>query len=194
MAKKRKGQKEDRRWALLQAALAVPLTLAARRLAVRAWTVATGEDPPVAGRPVYGEDNKEALRRFVTEVINKQNLDAIDELVAETYVDYSPLPGADATREGLRESLRELFAAFPDFQSHEQGLVAEADTVVYRGLASGTHRGDFMGTRATGRRAEFAEIHITRFADGKLVERWGLLDFAAMQQQLGLAPSAKQQS
>ena len=183
----RKGQNNDRRWTLLQAAIAVPLTLAARRVAVKAWTLATGEDPPVAGRPVYGEDNKQALRRFVTEVINSKNLDAIDELVAETYVEHSPLQGADATREGLRASLRALFASFPDFHSHEQDLIAEGDTVVYRGLASGTHGGDFLGTPATGRRTEFAEVHINRFADGKLVEHWALLDFAVMQQQLGLA-------
>jgi predicted ester cyclase len=194
MAEKRKPDKEDRRWTLLQAAIAVPLTLAARRLAIKAWSLATGEDPPVAGRPVYGEENKDAVRRFVAEVINKQNLDAIDEFVADTYIEHSPLPGMDATREGLRDSLGTLFSAFPDFHSQEEDLVAEADKVVYRGLASGTHQGDFMGSSATGKRAEFTEVHITRLADGKLVEHWGLLDFQAMQQQLGLATPSLQRT
>ena len=187
MGKKSRREKQERNWELLQAAVALPLALVARRLAVKAWTAMTGEDPPVAGRPVYGEENKEHVRRFVAEVINKQNPDALDEFVAETYVEHSPVPGTEATRDGLRDSLRVVVAAFPDFHSREEGLIAEGDAVVYRGVASGTHQGDFMGLPATGRRFEVTELHVNRFADGLLVEHWGLLDFPEMQQQLGLA-------
>ena len=184
---KKESGKRDRAWAALQAGLVLPATLASHKLAVKAWTVLTGEDPPIAGTAAHGKENKETLRRFVAEVINKQSPEAIDQFVAESYLEHSPIGQVPPTREGLRDSLGALFAAFPDFRSEEQGLLAERDEVVYRGLASGTHQGEFMGAEGTGRRFEISEVHIARLADGKLVEHWAFIDFPALQQQLGLA-------
>ena len=38
-------------------------------------------------------DNKKSIRRFVDETINNKNLDAIDELVAEDFVERVPSLG-----------------------------------------------------------------------------------------------------
>ena len=48
------------------------------------------------------EENKAIARRFVDEVLNKQNLATADELVAEDFVELDPLPGQEQGREGLR--------------------------------------------------------------------------------------------
>jgi ketosteroid isomerase-like protein len=49
------------------------------------------------------EENKRLLRRFYEE-IDKGNLDAMDELVAEDYVDHNPPPFPNLAdgREGLK--------------------------------------------------------------------------------------------
>ena len=39
------------------------------------------------------EENKLFMMRFIEETINNQNLDAIDELVAEDFVEHVPFPG-----------------------------------------------------------------------------------------------------
>jgi ketosteroid isomerase-like protein len=51
--------------------------------------------------------NKQIVRRFYEE-IDKGNIAAMDELVAEDYVDHSPppFPGIAAGREGLKQSFR----------------------------------------------------------------------------------------
>ena len=51
-----------------------------------------------------GEDNKALIRRFCKE-IDEGNLDAINELVAENYLDHSPppFPGIGSGREGLKQ-------------------------------------------------------------------------------------------
>jgi predicted ester cyclase len=53
-------------------------------------------------------------------------------------------------------------------------------------------RGDFMGMPAAGKEATWSEIHITRFADGKAVEHWGVVDQLGMLQQLGFAEAPGQ--
>ncbi|HEV8354723.1 MAG TPA: ester cyclase, partial [bacterium] len=43
----------------------------------------------------------------------------------------------------------------------------------------------------TGKQATWTEIHISRVADGKFVEHWGIVDQYSMLQQLGLVPAVK---
>ena len=46
----RQGARMQRRWNVLQGAMALAFTVAARRAALKAWNVLTGEAPPVAGQ------------------------------------------------------------------------------------------------------------------------------------------------
>ena len=47
-------------------------------------------------------DSKKFIQRFVDETINNKNLDAIDELVAEDFVEHVPFPGEGFGRRDLR--------------------------------------------------------------------------------------------
>jgi predicted ester cyclase len=60
---------------------------------------------------------------------------------------------------------------------------------VQRVTVSGTMKGAFMGTPATGKKATWSEIHIVRLANGKVVEHWANVDQMGMMQQLGLMPT-----
>jgi predicted ester cyclase len=51
-----------------------------------------------------------------------------------------------------------------------------------------THEGELMGVPPSGNRVEFMETHISRIADGKIVERWGQWDAIGMMQQIGAVP------
>lgn len=44
-----------------------------------------------------------------------------------------------------------------------------------------------MGMPASGKSATWSEVHITRFENGKAVERWAVVDQLGMLAQLGLA-------
>jgi len=52
----------------------------------------------------------------------------------------------------------------------------------------GTHSGECMGVPATGKQVNVSAIDIFRFADGKLVEHWGVTDAMALMQQFGAIP------
>lgn len=62
------------------------------------------------------EEKKLFMKRFVEEAINRKNLDAIDELVAENFVEHVPFPGQGPGREGLRYAISTFLSAFPDIQ------------------------------------------------------------------------------
>jgi predicted ester cyclase len=73
-----------------------------------------------------------------------------------------------------------------------EDLIAEVDKVAYRITYRGTHRGDFMGIRPTGKQVSFTGIAIDRFKDGKFVESWFNLDALGLMQQLGAIPQMAQ--
>ena len=134
------------------------------------------------------EDNREIGRRFVEEVINKQNLSAADELVDENFVELDPLPGQAQGREGLKQILAMLFAAFPDLHWTTEEEAAEGDKLWSRFTWRGTHRGDFLGIPPTGNQVEVNGVVIDRFEEGKMVDSRILMNELSLMQQLDVIP------
>jgi predicted ester cyclase len=64
-------------------------------------------------------------------------------------------------------------AAFPDMRYTVEDLLAEGDKVVDCLTWQATHQGEMMGIPPTGNTVRVTEMHISRIAEGKIVERWG---------------------
>lgn len=132
------------------------------------------------------EVNKALVRRFYEE-IDRGNLDAMDDLVAEDYVDHSPppFPGLPAGRAGLKQAFKIFQEATPGYHRIED-QIAEEDKVVTRLTAIGKHEGDLPGAPKTGNELKMTSITIHRIADGKLVEKWAEKDIAGFLRQIGV--------
>ena len=136
--------------------------------------------------------NKETFRRFQdamntcdAEVISK----SIDELVEPNATIRTPLPSDATGAQVLKQVWSVLLRAFPDLQLNVKDLIGEDDKVVARIVVTGTHRGDYMGVEPTGKSIAYDEIFIFRFANGRVVETWGVVDVYAQMKQLGLIPA-----
>ena len=134
------------------------------------------------------EENKAIVRKY-REAHNKNNLDALDAIVAKDLISHNALPGLPPGLEGGKMAHQGFLAAFPDTQATTEDLVAEGDRVVERYTARGTHKGPFMGAPATGKQFSIESISIYRIANGKIVEHWGEHDGVGLMMQLGLMPA-----
>ena len=132
------------------------------------------------------EENKALIRRFVSEVINKANIDAIDEFVSPDFIELDPLPGQEHGREGLKEKVSTMLEAFPGQQWVIQEQIAEGDKVVTRFMWAGTHQKEFFGLPATGKDVIVSGIEIDRVVNGQLVESQLLMDIMGLMLQLGV--------
>jgi steroid delta-isomerase-like uncharacterized protein len=133
------------------------------------------------------EGNKALVRRFYEE-IDRGNLEAMDELVAEDYIDHSPPPfPVGPGREGLKESFKLFWDATPGRHVIED-QIAEGDRVVTRLTAYGKHEGDLPGAPRTGNEMQMTAVAIHRIAEGKLAEKWSNKDELSLLQQLGVIP------
>jgi predicted ester cyclase len=134
------------------------------------------------------ETNKALVRRFYEEIDNG-NLAAMDELVAENYVDHSPppFPGLASGRAGLKQAFEIFWVATPG-QHHIEDQIAEGDRVVTRLRVAGTHENDLPGISKTGNKLETTATVTHRIEGGVLVEKWSNKDELGFLQQLGVIP------
>ena len=134
------------------------------------------------------QENIAVLGRFIEEVINQGHFDVADQIVEEGFVELDPLPGQRQGREGLKEVIAMMRAAFPDIHWVADETIASGDKVVTRFTWTGTHRGEFLGIPATGRHVQVKGVVIDRLSGGKMVDSRILMDSLGMMQQLGAIP------
>jgi steroid delta-isomerase-like uncharacterized protein len=132
------------------------------------------------------EQNAAALTKFA-EAVNTGNYDLFTAVVAPDCVDHDPAAGQVAGPQGYRALFSEMRRAFPDMKVEVAALVADEYAIAFAYTFSGTQNGPLMGIPATGRKVEIRGMQISKFADGKMVERWGSSDQLGMLQQIGAA-------
>lgn len=135
------------------------------------------------------ETNKALVRRFYEET-DKGNIDTLDQLVSEDYVDHNPppFPGLRPGLEGLKQAFKLSEVAIPGYHRIED-QIAEGDKVVTRLTWFGKHEGDLPGAPRTGNDLKMTSITIHRIANGKLAEKWSEKDALGFLQQIGVMPS-----
>ena len=133
-------------------------------------------------------DHAGTMRRAY-DLLNDGDVDGFGDLLADDFVEHEELPGLAPGKEGVKAFFRMYHAAFPDLRMEAQDVLPSGDKVVARARATGTHRGEFMGIPATGKRIDVQLVDIIRFGDDGLArEHWGVFDSMAMMQQLGVVP------
>ena len=131
-------------------------------------------------------DPKALMSRLYDEVFSNGNLGAIDELLADDFVEHEELPpGIPQGKEAPKALVSMMRGAFPDFSVAVEEMLQDGNKVITRARFSGTHEGEFMGMPPTGNRFDISVIDIVEFRDDKAIAHWGIMDSAAMMQQLG---------
>jgi steroid delta-isomerase-like uncharacterized protein len=136
--------------------------------------------------------NKATFRRF-RDAMNTCDMEfiskTVDELVEPDATIRTPLPGDATGAEVLKQVWAVLLRAFPDLHLTVEDLIGEEDKVVARIVVTGTHLGEYMGMEPTGKSIAYDEIFIFRFANGRVVETWGVVDVFSQMKQLGVIPA-----
>jgi len=144
---------------------------------------------PQSGPTAEEQANLAATNRIYDEFINQGKEEVFDEHVSPDFAEHDKTPGLEPTRDGVKQLFRMFRAAFPDLHFRVDDIVASGEKVVARATMQGTHQGEFMGMQPTGKKVAVEVIDIFRFANGKIVEHWGVADNLSMMQQLGAMPA-----
>ena len=130
------------------------------------------------------------MHRFWEEAFNPGNMATIDERWSADGVNHAAPPGTPPGPEPVKQLFAMLRSSFPGSHLTVEDTIAEGDKVVTVTTYRGTHQSDFLfGVPATGKEFEQIQIHIARFAGGKIVEHWAARDDLGVVRRLS-APSS----
>jgi steroid delta-isomerase-like uncharacterized protein len=127
------------------------------------------------------------IERFYKDVIESGNLDLIDELAADSYVDHEEaLPGQPPGKDGVKYFVNMMRSAFPDIKVKEiEPALTDGNMEACHVVLTGTHRGELGGIPASGKSVEFDCTDIIRVEGGKVAEHWGTTDNLSLMRQIG---------
>jgi steroid delta-isomerase-like uncharacterized protein len=147
--------------------------------------------PPEGEEPQPDSGESEAVRtvRGGIGVVNTGEWARAEEFFAPDVVTHhptekEPIHGLEALRR-LVETAR---TGFPDLRFRVEEIFSAGDRVGARYTVRGTHTGNFVGFKPTGREFAVPEIAHYRLAGGKVVEARLMPDLTTQMQQLGLIP------
>lgn len=130
------------------------------------------------------KENKAIVIRFLKEIWENGEIDVVDEIVAKDHVHHlsrSDRHGPD----GVKQLVTWFRVFLPDLQIVINDLIAEEDKVMAYITFSGTDQGGYFDNPPSGNPVKYTGIDIFRLADGKIVERWGIVDTITMMHQVG---------
>jgi predicted ester cyclase len=78
--------------------------------------------------------------------------------------------------------------AFPDMNVTAETMVQDEDTIAFAYTLTGTHTGPLGKIPPTGKKVRIRGMQISKFKDGKMVERWGSSDETTLLKQIGVIP------
>lgn len=133
------------------------------------------------------EENKKIAHEFFNAAWNRGDVETMKRLVESDSLDHSPM----GTEKGVESFLHVVMGfreAFPDVKLTIEDEIAEGDRVVHRWRLDGTSTKPFMGIPPTGKPTVFQGVTTVRIANGKIAERWAVLDMLGLLTQLGAIP------
>ena len=121
------------------------------------------------------EENKEVVRRFNIEVIQKGSEAEFHALMSPNFINHSAPPGMPSGPESMWNTFENVLRpALSNLEIVIHDQIAEGDKVTTRKTISGIHSGTLLDIPATGREVTINVIDIVRVEGGRYAEHWGL--------------------
>ena len=131
------------------------------------------------------QSNIETQKKFGEAAVTG-NFDQFNDLVATNCIDHDPAKNQVPGPEGYASFFGSMHKAFPDMKIDVEHMVADDDNVSFAYRLTGTHDGEFNGIAPTHKTINVRGMQISKFKDGKMVERWGSSDELGILKQLGV--------
>ena len=118
------------------------------------------------------QEKIEPIRRMIEEVWNQKRLDLLPDIwqpKARINLPNGFIEGYDRLRD---EFISPTMDAFPDIHHEIDEFIVDGDRIAMKYHGSGTHKKDFGGKQATGKRLDYNGIIIFHLEDNKINEVW----------------------
>ncbi len=130
-------------------------------------------------------ENKAILNHLYKELWSERDSSILDEVYSPEVLYHTPSMELHNLDE-LKNLINSYFLAFHDSKVTVKDQIAKDDMVVTKFVYEGVHNGKFGKFPPTGKNIKIKGVAIDRFANGKIVDEWEMIDELGMMKQLGL--------
>ncbi len=121
-------------------------------------------------------NNKERMKYFYEQVVSNHQMEELPRYISEDCIirvgeEIYPVGIA-----GMRQHLCDVRKTYPDLRMTIICQYCDGDYVISEFVAEGTHEGEWLGMKPTGKRLTFTGVDVDRIADGRIIEHGGAMN------------------
>ena len=119
------------------------------------------------------EENKILISKYINEIINTGNVDSITDFIAQDYTEVHDGKRYPIGIDGAKEHILGVRKTYPDLTLKIDKQIAEGEWVATCITAQGTHKGEWLGIKPTGKVLKYTGVNINKIKNGKIIEHGG---------------------
>jgi len=131
------------------------------------------------------EQNK-AIAREIFAAIDGGKFDRLEQLLSDDFALKAPGMAQPWKKADLFPAIKSHYTSFPDWTHAIEEVVAEGHNIAVKLNQYGTHRAQYEGIAATGKKVTDPAMHLMTIVKGKVKDWWALEDNLGFMQQLGM--------
>ncbi|NVO18658.1 MAG: ester cyclase [Bacteroidetes bacterium] len=121
-------------------------------------------------------ENKNLVARYIEEIVNSGEVERITNFISPDYTEVFNNQRYVLGIEGAVDHIKGVRNTYPDLILTVDMQLAEGDWVVTCYTMRGTHMGEWMGIKPTGKRLETIGVNLDKVINGKIVEHGGAVN------------------
>lgn len=130
-------------------------------------------------------DNLKMFETIWDDIINKGEIDKINEANFDTNITSIVSPENVAGIKGFKQYYQNYLTGFSDITFTLVDVFGQVDKIVKHWNFKGTHTGDFFGIPATGKKVDIDGVTLVRMKDGKIAQEQDFMNNLLFNQKLG---------
>lgn len=128
-------------------------------------------------------ENSKLVAEFIEQIWNNRNFEKLDFFLHAEFKDNSLPPALTADKEGMKKWILGTGLSFEHKTTIEE-QVTEGDKSIVKIRMNLKHIGVWRDIEPTGTELETIGFRFYKFAEGKIIEHWGLIDGQTIENQL----------
>lgn len=121
-------------------------------------------------------NSAERIKYFYETIISENQIERIGEFVSPECCVKMGEKRIPIGIDGMKEHIKATKQTYPDYRMKIIRQFCDGDYVISEFIMEGTHRGEWIGMKPTGKRLVFTGVDIDKVVDGLIVEHGGAVN------------------
>ena len=121
-------------------------------------------------------ENKHIVRAYIENIINTGDVDDIEKYISEDFIEVHNNKKENIGLEEAKKRVLSYRKTYPDFNVDIDQQIAEGDWVATCCTISGTHLGEWLNVKPTGKKISYTGVIVDKLVNGRIIEHGGAVN------------------